>query len=157
MFMMETFGLTFSSEWSEEGSEANETRLEKAGWHLVDVCGAKVLVGSVCASRKQPFCVGFPGDSDGKESTCSTGDLVSAHGLGRYPGEGILAWRIPWTEEPGGLWSMRLQRVGQDWVTNTFTFLFTCIRLIFSVIKQCILQFGCVLQSILQFGCLLEI
>ena len=26
----------------------------------------------------------------------------------------ILAWRIPWTEEPGGLWSMGLQRVGHD-------------------------------------------
>ena len=26
----------------------------------------------------------------------------------------ILAWRIPWTEEPGGLRSMGLQRVGQD-------------------------------------------
>ena len=26
---------------------------------------------------------------------------------------GTLAWRIPWTEEPGGLQSMELQRVGQ--------------------------------------------
>ena len=26
----------------------------------------------------------------------------------------ILAWRIPWTEEPGGLWSMGLQRVEHD-------------------------------------------
>ena len=26
----------------------------------------------------------------------------------------ILAWKIPWTEEPGGLPSMRLQRVRQD-------------------------------------------
>ena len=26
----------------------------------------------------------------------------------------ILAWRIPWTEEPGGLWSMGSQRVGHD-------------------------------------------
>ena len=26
----------------------------------------------------------------------------------------ILAWRIPWTEEPGRLQSMQLQRVGQD-------------------------------------------
>ena len=26
----------------------------------------------------------------------------------------ILAWRIPWTEEPGGLKSMGLQRVGHD-------------------------------------------
>ena len=31
----------------------------------------------------------------------------------------ILAWRIPWREEPGGLKSMGLQRVGHDWVTNT--------------------------------------
>ena len=30
-----------------------------------------------------------------------------------------LAWKIPWTEEPGGLQSMELQRVGQDF---TFTF-----------------------------------
>ena len=27
----------------------------------------------------------------------------------------ILAWRIPWTEEPGGLQSMGSQRVGHDW------------------------------------------
>ena len=26
----------------------------------------------------------------------------------------ILAWKIPWTEEPGGLQSMRSQRVGYD-------------------------------------------
>ena len=31
----------------------------------------------------------------------------------------ILAQRIPWTEEPGGLQSLRLQRVGHDWVTFT--------------------------------------
>jgi len=29
----------------------------------------------------------------------------------------ILAWRIPWTEEPGGLQPMGSQRVGHDWVT----------------------------------------
>ena len=34
----------------------------------------------------------------------------------------ILAWRIPWTEEPGRLQFMGSQRVGHDWVTNTFTF-----------------------------------
>ena len=38
----------------------------------------------------------------------------------RSPGEGdgnhssILAWRIPWIEELGGLKSMRLQRIGHD-------------------------------------------
>ena len=36
-----------------------------------------------------------------------------------------LAWKIPWTEEPGGLQSMGSQRVGHDWVTSLslFTFL----------------------------------
>ena len=33
----------------------------------------------------------------------------------------ILAWRITWTEEPGGLPSMESQRVGHDWATNTHT------------------------------------
>ena len=32
----------------------------------------------------------------------------------------ILAWRIPWTEEPGGLQSMGLQTARHDWRTNTF-------------------------------------
>ena len=50
-----------------------------------------------------------PCGSDGKESACSAGDLSSIPGSGRSPGEGmathsnILAWRIPWTKEPGGL------------------------------------------------------
>ena len=33
----------------------------------------------------------------------------------------IVTWRIPWTEEAGGLQSMGLQRVGHEWATNTFT------------------------------------
>ena len=31
----------------------------------------------------------------------------------------IVAWRTPWTEEPGGLQSIGPQRVGEDWATNT--------------------------------------
>ena len=60
------------------------------------------------------------GGSDGKESTCKVGDLGSIHGSGRSTGEGngnhssILSWRIPRTEEPGGLQSMESQRVGHD-------------------------------------------
>ena len=46
-----------------------------------------------------------------KESACNAGDSDSIPGSGRSPAEGngmapyssILAWRIPWTEEPGGL------------------------------------------------------
>ncbi|CAI9166410.1 unnamed protein product [Rangifer tarandus platyrhynchus] len=39
----------------------------------------------------------------------------------------ILSWRNPWTEKPGGLQSMGLQRVGHDWVgrVGNFTFTFT--------------------------------
>ena len=34
------------------------------------------------------------------------------------PHSSILAWRIPWTEEPGGLQPMGSQRVGHEWVTS---------------------------------------
>ena len=34
----------------------------------------------------------------------------------------ILAWRIPWTVEPGGLQSMGIQRIRHNWVTSIFTF-----------------------------------
>ena len=73
--------------------------------------------------------MGFPRGSHGKESAYNAGDPGSIPRLGRSPGEGngnslsILAWRIPWTEDPGGLQPIGLQRVGQDRATNTFTFL----------------------------------
>ena len=44
--------------------------------------------------------------------------------LGRSPGRkwsthsSMLAWRIPWSEEPGGLQSTGSQRVGHDWATS---------------------------------------
>ena len=53
--------------------------------------------------------MGFPGGIDGNESTCNAGDLGSVLESGRSSGGGnssplsILAWRIPWTEEPGRL------------------------------------------------------
>ena len=34
----------------------------------------------------------------------------------------ILAWRIPWTDEPGRLQSMGSQRVGHDQATSIFSF-----------------------------------
>ena len=85
---------------------------------------------------------------DGKESACNAEDqiqsldqedsLVSAHISLKVPDlvwsrkedslkKGIAAhssipeWRIPWTEEPGGLQPVRSQRVGHDWVINTIT------------------------------------
>ena len=61
---------------------------------------------------------GFPGGSDGKECALNVGDLGSIPGLGRSPGKGhgnplqySCLENPPWTEEPGGLRSMGLQRV----------------------------------------------
>jgi len=60
--------------------------------------------------------LGFPGGSDGKESTCNEGNLVWENPLeeGMATHSSILAWRIPWTEEPGGVQSMGSQRVAHD-------------------------------------------
>ena len=54
----------------------------------------------------------FPHSSVGKESACNAEDLGLIPGSGRSPGERngnplqYLAWRIPWTEETGGLPSL---------------------------------------------------
>ena len=40
------------------------------------------------------------------------------------PHSSTLAWKIPWTEEPGGLQSMGSLRVGHDWVTSLS---FSCV------------------------------
>ena len=64
--------------------------------------------------------LGFPGGSDGKASACSTGDRVQSLGQEDFlekemiTHSSTLAWKIPWTEECGGLQSMGLQRVGHD-------------------------------------------
>ena len=86
----------------------------------------------------------FPGVASGKESACNAGDTSSTPRMGRFPGEGIgyplqhawaslvaqlvkippampmaphsstLAWKIPWTEEPGRLQSRGSLRVGHN-------------------------------------------
>ena len=70
---------------------------------------------------------GFPGGSDGKESTYYQETWVQSlcwedplqKGMATH--SNILAWRIAWTEETGGLESMGSQRVGHYWVTNIHT------------------------------------
>ena len=60
----------------------------------------------------------LPGGSDGKESACIVGDTDLIPGgkdpwlRGCYPLYSIVAWRTPWTEEPGGLQS--------QWYLQTF-------------------------------------
>ena len=69
----------------------------------------------------------FPGGSHGKDF-CN----AERHGfdpwVGKIPLEkgmpthsSIIAWRIPWTEEPGRLQSMGSRRIRHNWVIVTFT------------------------------------
>ena len=81
-------------------------------------CSIGWLAGGTHAVR------GFPGGSVVKNLSASAGDV------GLIPGRkdplekemathsSILSWRIPWTEEPGGLQSTGLQRVRLDWITE---------------------------------------
>ena len=58
----------------------------------------------------------FPGDSLVKNSLAKAEDEGSIPGSGKSPGKemtthsNILVWKIPWTEEPGGLQSFRPQK-----------------------------------------------
>ena len=64
-------------------------------------------------------------DASGKEPACNAETRFWSLGWedplekGMATPSSILAWEIPWTEEPGGLQFMWSQRVGRDWATNT--------------------------------------
>ena len=64
--------------------------------------------------------MGFPGGSEDKESACNAADPGSIPGSGRSPGEGTSypvqysCLENSWTEEPGRLQSIGLQRIGHN-------------------------------------------
>ena len=70
--------------------------------------------------------LGFPGGAavENPASVGDTRDLGLIPRSDRFPAEGpgnplhSSCWEIPWTEEPGGLQSMGLQRVGHDLATK---------------------------------------
>ena len=67
---------------------------------------------------KKNIHMGFPGGSEGKESACMKKPWVHFMGQEDSVEEGmathssILAGKIPWTEEPGGLQSIGSQKTG---------------------------------------------
>ena len=74
---------------------------------------------------------GLPSWRSGKESTrqCRRCRKTRVWSLGREDSlkekmaahSSILAWKIPWIEEPGGLQSMGLQKIGHDWACTHIT------------------------------------
>ena len=90
----------------------------------------------------------FLGDLDSKESFCNAGDPGSILGLGRSPGEGN-GYPLPYSclENPmillshyRGAWRATvhggLQRIGHNWVTNTFTEALGLIRSFFKMYEK---------------------
>ena len=81
-----------------------------------------MILAQLAPFPQMAFGLGFPSGSDGKESSCNAGNQMQVGFLDQEdPLEkrmaahsSTLAWRIPWTEEPGGLQSMGSQRVGHD-------------------------------------------
>ena len=78
-----------------------------------------LYVVSSCCMR-----LGFPGGSAVKNPPANAGDVGLIPGLGK-PLEkemathaSVLAWEIPWTEEPGGMQSTGSQRFGHDRMTK---------------------------------------
>ena len=71
--------------------------------------------------------MGFPGSSVVKDSTCQSVRCRFNPGSedpleeGMAPHSSILAWRIPWTKEPGELQSMGSQMVGEYRATKHST------------------------------------
>ena len=86
------------------------------------------------------MCVCFCGDSIVKNPPVNAGVRDSILGLGRSPGVGmathssILAWKIPWTEEPGRLQSMGSQ---MSWtqLNDYIIHIFICTEKICTYIK----------------------
>ena len=76
------------------------------------------------------------------------GDSDSIPGSGRSPGDGnathssILAWRIPWVEEPGRLQSMGSRRVGYAQATSNFTFTSVKQQILFVRVRKSLSWIG---------------
>ena len=91
----------------------------------------KQLIDSESMSICRYICIGFPGGTGSKETTCQCRKqkrLGLDSWVGKiprrrkwHPTSVFLPGESPWTVEPGGLWSMGLQRVGQNWVTKNST------------------------------------
>ena len=97
-------------------------------WPFPDLKGSHILVDFWMWIDKGAYLAalswGLPGRSSSKVSACNVGDLVGSLGQEDLlekemaTHSSYLAWKIPWMEEPGGLQSMGLQRVGHDWATS---------------------------------------
>ena len=105
----------------------------------------------------QSPCKGFPGGTSGKELACQCNRRKRLRfnpwaGKIRWRRECILAWRIPWTEEPGRLQSRRSQIAKHDWsacipIADSWTWLKVCMHTYLCVTNY--LKMSCLTTAIL--------
>ena len=102
------------------------SHLESPWFPLLLLAGeVSLLLGAHMIRLGPTQLMGFPGGISSKESACQcmrhkrrrfspwVGKIPLEEGVATH--SSILAWGIPWTEEPGGLWSISLQRVRHNW------------------------------------------
>ena len=80
------------------------------------LCGSSLLETLKSFAITQKQMLGFPGGSDGKESTCDAGDQDSIPGLGRFPGEGnsySLQYSCLGNSKDRGAWQTTLHGVSK--------------------------------------------
>ena len=120
---LEWVAISFSNEWKWKVKVKSLSRV----WLLATPWTAVYQAPPCMGFSRQEYWSGvplprdFPGDSVGKESAWNIGDWIPSLGREDPLEEGmaihssILAWRIPWTAEPGRLQFMGSRRVRHNW------------------------------------------
>ena len=91
--------------------------------------------------RKLPPWLGFPGSTAIKNPPANARDAGSISGLGRCTP--VFTWKIPWTEELGGLQPMGSKRVGHDLATKQQQQSVLLIRVFSPLVLLCVFLFVC--------------
>ena len=105
--------------WESEAVKAEPVYVSHWGHH-----SQERIITTTSERNKDSTILHFIHASPGGSVVKNTGDTCLIPGYGRSPGgdlathSSILAWKIPWTKEPGRLQSIETQRVGHDWVTK---------------------------------------
>ena len=102
---------------------------------LAIVYSSTMNIGGACIFLKYGFLwMSFPGSSDGKASACNAGDPGSIPVSGRSPGErngNLLQYSCLENPMDRGAWQATVHgvaKIGHDWVTLLFTFLWICAQ-----------------------------
>ena len=111
-------------------SQSRRWGTHNCSWYPLILYNIKLIIFHFSGQKNFPFRFtfklmhsGFPGSSMVKNLPTNSGDGGSIPGSGRSPGEGndnpfqYSCLEIPWTEEPCGLQSMRLQK-SQTWLSD---------------------------------------